>query len=75
MILENKNKPKLMWKCLKELLPGKSKPNLKGLHVNGKIISNSKGIANAYNAYITSIGNDLASKLPPYNLSNFTNSK
>ncbi len=48
-----------MWKCLKELLPGKSKPNLKGLLVNGKSITNSKGIANAYNEYFTSIGNDL----------------
>ncbi len=46
MILENKNKPKLMWKCLKELMPRKSKPNLKGLLVNGKIITISKGIAN-----------------------------
>ncbi len=38
MILENKIKPKLMWKYLKELLPGQSKPNLKGLLVNGKNI-------------------------------------
>ncbi len=72
MILENKNKPILMWKCLKELLPGKSKPTLKGLLVSGKIIT--KGIANAYNEYVTSIGNDLASKLPPHNSSNLTNS-
>ncbi len=63
-----------MSKCLKELLPGKSKPYLKGLLVNGKIITNSKGIVNAYTEYFTPIGNDLASKLPPYNLSNFTNS-
>ncbi len=74
MILENKNKPKLMWKCFKELLPGKSKPNLKGLLVNGKIITNSKGIANAYNDCCTFIGNDLVSKLPPHNPSNLTNS-
>ncbi len=55
-----------MWKCLKDILPGKSKPNLKGLLVNGKIITNSKGIANAYNEYFT--------KLPPHNPSNLTNS-
>ncbi len=61
MILENNNKSKLMWKCLKELWPGKCKPNLKRLLVNGKSITNSKGIANAYNEYFTSIGNDLAS--------------
>ncbi len=74
IILENKNKPKLMWKCLKELLPEKCNPNLKGLLVNGKSITNSKGIANPYNEYFTSIGNDLASKLPPHNPSNLTNS-
>ncbi len=61
MILENKNKPKLIWKCLKELLPGISNPNLKGLLVNCKIINNSKGTANAYNEYFTPIGNDQAS--------------
>ncbi len=63
-----------MWKCLKELLPGKPKPNLNGLLVTGKIITNSKGIANAYNEYFTSICNDLVSKLPPHNPSNLTNS-
>ncbi len=57
----------------KELLPGKSKPNLKGLLINGKITTNSKGIANAYNEYFTPIGNDLASKLPPHNSCNLTN--
>ncbi len=74
LILENTNKSKLMWKCLKEFLPGKVNPNLKWLLVNGKIITNVKGIANAYNEYFTSIGNDLVSKLPPHNPSNLTNS-
>ncbi len=41
--------------------------------VNGKIIK-IKGIVNAYTEYFTPIGNDLASKLPPYNSSNVTNS-
>ncbi len=44
MILETENKPKLIRKCLKELLPRNSQHNLKGLLVNGEIITNSKGL-------------------------------
>ncbi len=32
-ILENKHKPKLMWKCLRELMPGKIKVTPKGLSI------------------------------------------
>ncbi len=38
-----------------------------------KLLLNSKGIANAYNEYFTSLGNDLACKFPPHNTSNLTN--
>ncbi len=42
LILENKNKPKLMWKYLKELLPGIAKPSPKGLLIDGQIIIDPK---------------------------------
>ncbi len=36
LILENKHKPKLMWKCLRELMPGKIKitPKYVGAFLN-----------------------------------------
>ncbi len=40
MILKIKNAPKLMWKYLKELMPGNSKPSAKSLLVAGKIVTN-----------------------------------
>ncbi len=55
-------------------MPGTSKSKLNGILLSRKIITKSKGIANAYNEYVTSIGNDLACKLPPHNTSNLTNS-
>jgi hypothetical protein len=63
MILENKFKPKLMWKCLRELLPGNSKSTPKGLLVNGQIITEKKPMANAFNQYFTSICKNLANKI------------
>ena len=39
LILENKYKPKLMWKCLKNLLPGKAKSTPHGLLVDGEILT------------------------------------
>ncbi len=65
LILENKNKPKLMWKYLKELLPGNAKPSPKGLLIDGQIITDPKCMSNVFNNYFTSIGQELASKLPP----------
>ncbi len=37
MILENKNKPNLMWKYLRELMSGNSKPSAKSLLVVSQI--------------------------------------
>ena len=65
LILENNKKQKLMWKYLKELLPGKSKSSRKGVLVEGQINTDPKCKANAFNKYFFSIGQDLASKLPP----------
>ncbi len=65
LILENKNKPKLMWKYLKELLSGNAKPSPKGLLINGQIITDPKCMSTVFNNYFTSIGQELASKLPP----------
>ncbi len=67
LILENKHKPKLMWKYLRELLPGKSKATPKGLLIDGQIITDRKQMADAYNQYFTSVGKDLASKIPNTN--------
>ncbi len=64
MILENKYKPRLMWKCLKEQLPGKSKTSPKGLLIDGQIITDELQLANIFNKYFTSIGQDLARQLP-----------
>ncbi len=48
IILENKYKPRLMWKCLKELLPGKSKASPKGLLIDGQIITDKLQMANTF---------------------------
>ncbi len=68
IILENKYKLRLMWKCLKELLPGKSKASPKGLLIDGLIdgqsITDKLQMANTFNEYFTSIGQDLARQLP-----------
>ncbi len=63
--MENTSKPKLMWKYLKELLPGNAKPSPKGLLIDGQIITDPKCMSNIFNNYCTSIGQELASKLPP----------
>ncbi len=65
LILENKNKPKLMWKYLKEMLPGNAKPNPKGLLIDSQIVIDPKCMSNVFNNYFTSIGQDLACQLPP----------
>lgn len=65
LILENKKKPKLMWRCLKELLPGKSMSSPKGVLVEGQKITDPKCKANAFNKYFTSIGKELTSRLSP----------
>ena len=65
LIMENNKKQKLMWKYVKELLPGKSKPSRKGVLVEGQINTDPKCKANAFNEYFSSIGEDMASRLPP----------
>ena len=64
MIIENKHKPKVMWRCLKELMPGKKRQCPQGITVNNKHITDKSQIANAFNDYFTSIGIDLASRIP-----------
>ncbi len=48
MILENKNKPKLMWKYLRELLPRNSNPEAKSLTIDDKIVIDPTSIANVF---------------------------
>ncbi len=64
IILKNKYKLRLMWKCLKELFPGKSKASPKGLLIDGQIITDKLQMANTFNEYFTSIDQDLARQLP-----------
>ena len=64
LILENKYKPKLMWKCLKNLLPGKAKSTPHGLLVDGQILNDHMSMANAFNEFFTSVGHNLAEKIP-----------
>ncbi len=54
-----------MWKYLKELLPGNAKHSPKGLLIDGQISTDPKCMSNVFNNYLTSIGQELASKLPP----------
>ncbi len=56
LILENKKKPKLMWKYLKELLSG----NVKGLLIDGQIITDPKCMSTFFNNNFTFIGQELA---------------
>ena len=49
--LDNKKKPKLLWKYLNALLLGKLKTNIKGVLVDGQIMTDAKCKANAFNKY------------------------
>ncbi len=42
-----------MWKCLKELLPGKSKASPKGLLIDEQIITDKLQMTNTFNQYFT----------------------
>ncbi len=54
--LESKYKPRLIWKCLKELLMGKSKASPKGLLIYVHIITDELQMTNTFNNYFTAIG-------------------
>ena len=45
LIMENKQKPKILWRCIKELLPGNKKTGPKGLLISGKIVTDKKIMA------------------------------
>ena len=64
LIIENKDKPRLMWKYLKELLPGSQKESPTGLLVDGKSVTGKKAMANIFNRFFTSIGEKLANNIP-----------
>ncbi len=64
MILNNKHKPRVMWKYIRELLPGKSKTSPHGLLEGGNLITDIKMMANCFNNFFTSIGRKLADKIP-----------
>ena len=74
---KNKDNIKLTWKILNSLINRTKKKSLSypQLHDNGQDITNPEEIANKFCQYFTSIGPNLASKIPPASKSfrEFTN--
>ncbi len=64
MKIENKNKPRVMWKFIKQLLPGKSKNASRGIMIEDKLVTDNKQIAQCFNEFFTNIGRQLAEKNP-----------
>ena len=64
---KNKDNIKLTWKILNSLINRTKKKSLSypQLHDNGQDITNPEEIANKFCQYFTSIGPNLASKIPP----------
>ena len=64
---KNKDNIKLTWKILNSLINRTKKKSLSypQLHNNGQDITNPEEIANKFCQYFTSIGPNLASKIPP----------
>ncbi len=69
MILENKNKGKLMWKYLIELMPRNSKSNAKSLLVADKIVTDPKTVTKGYHWSSSSIHPYCPTKYPSISLS------
>ncbi len=51
-IIENKNKPRVMWKFIKQLLPGKSKNAPHGIMIADKLVTDNKQIAQCFNEFV-----------------------
>ena len=60
---ENKNKPKELWKKVKEFIPDGSTSSITDLTCeDGTVVSDKKSIANQFNTFFVNIGANLASK-------------
>ncbi len=64
MIIKNKNKPRVMWKFIKQLLQGKSKNAPHSIMIEDKLVTDNKQIAQCFNEFFTNIGHQLAEKIP-----------
>ncbi len=62
VLKESGNNTKKLWTNLKNLLPKTQKGTTKTVMVDGAEVSDSSGIANAFNAFFTSVGKKLAQK-------------
>ena len=55
MIKDHQNDSKAFWKTMKKILPGEKKSSvIKNIQVDGKLCTNNKKIANAFNMFFTS---------------------
>ena len=74
VILENKHKPRTLWKHLRELLPGSKGAGINGIFDGNKIVKDKKDMANIMNEHFTTIGHKLVEQLPsPQNPPDLTN--
>ena len=64
LIQENLGKPDKLWASLKKILPSSTNVSPHELEIDGKQISDSHHIANHFNTFFSTIGANLASKIP-----------
>ena len=64
-----KNKPKKIWEIYNDLTVGnKAKSKTFELNINGNICTNNKKIANKFNTFFSTIGKNIASTIPSYDI-------
>ena len=61
-INDNINNSKNLWKVIKKIIPNKSSPVPNNIELSDDGLPSSKGTANAFNNYFSSIGNTLGEK-------------
>ena len=65
-IQNNINDPKKLWKSLKSIIPSKISDGPSKITKENKEISDAVDMANSFNEFFASIGDTLASKIPPH---------
>jgi exonuclease III len=65
-INSNKNNPKKLWSVLKEVSTGKiEKTSIEKLSVNGNVTTDKLVIANSFNTFFSTVGNDISNSVQP----------
>ena len=67
-INDNKHDSKRLWKTLKKIIPSNKAPSVNNIIDSSNCIKTGKDVANSFNQYFTSVGEDLSRKFDNDNL-------